>query len=99
MSVPSSTSAQAPVGKAPVTKPTLLDLQADVEQARADLLATIEELKAQTTPAALLRRAGHTVTRFFTDEFGGIRPERVAIVGAVVVGVVAIRIVGRRRHR
>lgn len=80
-------------------KPTLLDLQADVEQARADLLATLEELKAQATPSAVLRRAGRTVTGFFTDEFGGIRPERVAIVGAVVVGVVAIRIIGRRRHR
>ena len=80
-------------------QPTPLELQAQVEQARADLLATLEELKAQATPAAILQRAGRTVTGIFTDEYGGIRPERVAIVGAVVVGIVAIRIVAWRRHR
>lgn len=80
-------------------QPTPQELQAQVEQARADLLATLEELKAQATPAALLQRAGRTVAGIFTDEYGGIRPERVAIVGAVVVGIVAIRIVAWRRHR
>ena len=80
-------------------RPTSLELQAEVEKARADLLASIEELKAQATPGAILRRAGRTVTGIFTDEFGGIRPERVAIAGAVVVGVVAIRIIAWRRHR
>ncbi|MEI8260759.1 MAG: DUF3618 domain-containing protein [Actinomycetes bacterium] len=80
-------------------KPTLVQLQADVEQARADLLATIDELRLQATPAAMVQRAGRTVTGFFTDEFGGIRPERVAIVGAVVVGVVAIRVLAWRRRR
>ena len=80
-------------------KPTLVQLQADVEQARADLLATIDELRLQATPAAIVHRAGRTVTGFVTDEFGGIRPERVAIVGAVVVGVVAIRVLAWRRRR
>jgi hypothetical protein len=47
----------------------------------------------------MLQRAGRTVTGIFTDEFGGIRPERVAIAGAVVVGVVAIRILVWRRRR
>jgi len=83
----------------PHSRPTPLELQAQVEQARADLLATIDELKAQATPAAMLQRAGRTVTGIFTDEFGGIRPERVAIAGAVVVGVVAIRILVWRRRR
>ena len=83
----------------PQHRPTPQELQVQVEQARADLLATIEELKAQATPAAMLQRAGRTVTGIFTDEFGGIRPERVAIAGAVVVGVVAIRILVWRRRR
>ncbi len=83
----------------PSSPPTPQELQAQVEQARADLLATIDELKAQASPGALLQRAGRTVTGIFTDEFGGIRPERVAIVGAVVVGVVAIRVLVWRRGR
>jgi hypothetical protein len=81
----------------PQHRPTPQELQVQVEQARADLLATIEELKAQTTPSALLQRAGRTVTGIFTDEFGGVRPERVAIVGAVVVGLIVIGVLRRRR--
>lgn len=38
------------------------------------------------------------MTGFFTDEFGGVRPERVAIVGAVVIGFVALRIIRRGRR-
>jgi hypothetical protein len=34
---------------------------------------------------------------WFTDEYGGVRPERVAIVSAVVVGVMAIKVLRRRR--
>lgn len=49
------------------------------------------------TPAAMARRGGRAITGWFTDEFGGIRPERVAIVGAVVAGIVVLKIIGRRR--
>jgi len=34
---------------------------------------------------------------FFTDEFGGVRPERVAVVGAVVIGIFALGAIRRRR--
>jgi hypothetical protein len=81
----------------PVAK-SVVDLQAEITAAREELVATIAELKAQTTPAALARRGGNAVTGWFTDEFGGIRPERVAIVGAVVVGFVALRIIRRGRR-
>lgn len=76
---------------------SLVDLQAEVSAAREELVASIAELKSQTTPKALAARGGHKVTGFFTDEFGGIRPERVAIVGAVVVGLIALRLITRRR--
>ena len=76
---------------------SLVDLQAEVTAAREELVASIAELKAQATPKALAERGGRTVTGFFTDEFGGIRPERVAIVGAVVVGLIALRLITRRR--
>ena len=53
-------------------------------------------LRNQTTPAALGQRGLDAVKGWFTDEYGGIRPERVAIAGAVVVGYVAIKILRRR---
>jgi len=80
-----------------VPAPSPADLQAEISAAREDLVATINELKAQTQPKALAKRGQANVTGFFTDEFGGVRPERVAIVGAVVVGLLVIGILRRRR--
>lgn len=84
----------------PATKPappTIPELQAQITSAREDLVASIATLKAETTPGAMARRGGRAITGWFTDEYGGIRPQRVAIVGAVVVGLVALRVIRRRR--
>ncbi len=71
-------------------------IQADISTARADFIASLTELREQTTPAALAQRGLRAAGGWFTDEFGGVRPERVVIVGAVVLGVVAIKILRRR---
>jgi hypothetical protein len=81
----------------PAKAPSIVDLQAEVEAAREELVASLTELKSQTTPKAMVGRGGRAVTGIFTDEFGGIRPERVAIAGAVVVGVLALVLLRRRR--
>jgi hypothetical protein len=78
-------------------EPTVSDLQAEVVAAREDLVASIAALKAETQPKALLERGGRNIAGIFTDEFGGIRPERVAIAGAVVAGIVVIALLRRRR--
>lgn len=77
--------------------PTVAALQAEVEAARTDLVASIAQLRSETTPGSLAKRGGRAVTGVFTDEFGGIRPERVAIAGAVVVLFVTWRVLRRRR--
>lgn len=79
------------------TPPSIVDLQAEISAAREELVATIAALKAETTPGALARRGGRVITGWFTDEFGGVRPERVAIAGAVVVGLIALRVITGRR--
>ena len=71
-------------------------MQADIASARADFLASLTELREQTAPAALAQRGLRAAGGWFTDEFGGVRPERVAIAGAVVVGIVAIKLLRRR---
>jgi hypothetical protein len=76
---------------------SLADLQAEVVAAREELASSLAELKSQTQPKALVARGGRNLTGFFTDEFGGIRPERVAIAGAVVIGVIALNVLLRRR--
>lgn len=78
------------------SQPSLVDLQAEVVAAREELVASLSELRAQTTAPALVGRAGRSVLGIFTDQYGGIRPERVAIAAVVVVGVLAITFRRRR---
>lgn len=75
---------------------SIVDLQTEVVAAREELVASLSQLRAATTPAALAQRGARAVGGWFIDEYGGIRPERVAIVGAVVLGYVALRIARRR---
>lgn len=74
----------------------LAQIQAEVESARSDFVASLQELRENTSPQALLQRGVRAAGGWFTDEFGGVRPQRVAIVGAVVVGIVAIKLIRRR---
>lgn len=76
---------------------SIVDLQTQVVAAREELVASLSTLKQETSPGALAQRGLGAVKGWFTDEYGGIRPERVAIAGAVVVGFVAIKLLGRRR--
>ena len=81
---------------APEHQANLSAIQAEVASARTEFIASLTELREQTTPAALAQRGLRAASSWFTDEFGGVRPERVAIAGAVVVGIVAIKLLRRR---
>ena len=89
------------MAKAPehAAAPSAAQLEAEIADARSNLASTIEQLRAETTPQALARRGVDKVKGFFTDEYGGIRPERVAIVAGAVVTLVALRGLSRRRRR
>lgn len=79
-----------------MTLPTTVQLQADVAAARADLDRAIGDLRAGTSPQAMGQRAVAAVKGVFTDEHGGIRPDRVAIAAGAVVGLLALRALLRR---
>jgi hypothetical protein len=79
------------------TTHSLVDLQAQVVAALEELVSSLSALKNETSPGALAQRGLGAIKGWFTDEYGGVRPERVAIVSAVVVGVMAIKVLGRRR--
>ncbi len=85
---------------APAPRPkTQAELQAEIAETRERLASTLEELRVQTQPANLAKRGTDSVKGFFTDEFGGIRPDRVVMVGATVVGLVLFRRWRRSRRR
>lgn len=71
--------------------PSAAALQAEIESARADLVTSLAELKEQSSPAALARRGKAAVTGFFVDEYGGVRPERIAMAAGAVVTLVVLR--------
>jgi hypothetical protein len=77
---------------------SIVDLQAEIAAARAELAASIAALKGQASAGALAKRGGRALMGLFTDSEGGVRPERIAIAGAVVVGFVAISVMTRRRR-
>jgi hypothetical protein len=79
------------------TTHSLVDLQTQVVAAREELVSSLSALKHETSPGALANRGLGAIKGWFTDEYGGIRPERVAVVSAVVVGFIAIKVLGRRR--
>jgi len=83
------------------TKPTAAQLEAEIADARDGLTATLEQLRAETRPEALIQRGRNAVKGFFTDEFGGVRPDRVAMVAGTVVTLVVLRRwrSARRRNR
>jgi hypothetical protein len=76
---------------APPRQKTPAELEAEIAQTRERLVGTLEELKIQTQPGNLARHAGRSVAGFFTDEYGGVRIDRVVMVGAGVVGFIAFR--------
>ena len=79
--------------------PSAEQLEAEIAQARDSLASTIEQLRAETTPQALARRGVGRVKGFFVDEYGGVRPERVAAAAGVVVTLVVLRRWRRSRRR
>jgi len=72
-------------------------LVAEVEQARAQLAASVSSLRQEFTPAALGKRAIGSVSGFFTDSEGKVRTDRVAIAGAAVLAVVGVKVLFWRR--
>ncbi len=79
-----------------MSEPSTVDLQAELAAAREELAASIAALKAQTSPGAIAARGKRAVTGFFTTPEGGLNVKRAAIVGGIVVGVVAIKLLRRR---
>lgn len=73
-----------------------VNLQAELAAAREELAASIAALKAQTAPGAIAERGKRVLTGFFTTDDGGVNVKRVAIVGTIVVGIVAIKLLRRR---
>ncbi len=81
------------------TKPparTMAEIEAEMAATRERLAATVGQLQEALQPKNLLRLQVEKVKGYYVDEYGAVRPERVAgTVGVVVVSVVVIKVVKR----
>lgn len=86
------------VGKANVGQGvrSIAQIEADMDATRARLENTLTEIQTQLSPRNIMDREVARVRGVFVDEYGAVRPERVAMAGGAVVGTVVI-IVGLRR--
>jgi len=76
---------------APVRKPA--EIESDIVDTRERLVGTITELEDRVNPSKVANRSANKVKAFYVGD-GGVRWKNVAITaGAVVGGVVAIRVV------
>lgn len=75
---------------------TAAEIQSEMEATRERLTETISQLQEALQPKNILNRQVDKVKAFYVDEYGAVRPEKVAMtVGVVVAGVVVIKVTKR----
>ena len=84
---------KAQAQKAPVRTPA--EIEADMNATRDRLVGTIGEIEDRVKPANVAERTKNKVVGFYTDD-SGVRWNNVALTaGAVVAGLVGIRVVSK----
>lgn len=95
---PSSSTTQPP---APIR--SVAEIEADLAATRESLISTVDQLqvavKQTLDPKRILAIQVTRVRSIYVDEYGGIRPERVAVTVGVVVGAVVIKGVFKRAFK
>ena len=71
-------------------------IEQDIEETRARLASTIDQLVDRTSPKNVVRREVNAVKRTFVDEQGNPRTENILKVVGGVVGLVAVLVVIRK---
>ena len=74
-------------------------IEHEIEQTRARLAATIDQLVDRTSPKKVVKREVHAVKRTFVDEQGNPRTENILKVVGGVAGFVVVLVVIRRVTR
>ena len=65
-------------------------IAADLAKARSELTDAVVDMENYLKPKQVASRGVQKVTDFFLDEKGQIRPERAAIAGAAILGLIGL---------
>ncbi len=77
-------------------QPATESLEREIEEARARLATTIDELVYRTSPKTIVKREVSAFKGFFVDPQGAPRTDNILKVAGGVVGFVALVVVIRR---
>ena len=84
----------------PPPQRSIAEIEADITSSREALVHNVAQLQVavQQTfdPKRIIAVQVNKVRSFYIDEYGGVRPERVAVTVGVVVSLVVLRRVKRR---
>lgn len=74
----------------------LNSIEREIEETRARLAATIDELTYRASPKTIVKREVNQIRAFFVDEQGAPRKDNIIKVGAGVLGAVVVFAVIRK---
>jgi ElaB/YqjD/DUF883 family membrane-anchored ribosome-binding protein len=74
-------------------------IESEIEATRNRLASRLDDFQDYVKPANVVDRGVNSAKSVFVDEYGGVRPDRVAIAAGAVVGLIALRVLARRRRR
>ena len=92
--VPGGLEARQPV---PPPARTPAEIEADIEATRARLAGTVDAIAYRVKPATVARRGVRGLMSQVVDRNGQLRPDRVAVLAAVVGGAVGLVLWRRSR--
>lgn len=65
-------------------------IAADLDATRASLAKDVADLENYLKPAQVASRGMQKVTNFFVDENGQVKPDRLAIAGVALLGLIGL---------
>ena len=71
---------------------TPAQIEADIEATRLRLASTVDAIAERVSPANVAHRAAYRLKAQVVDEQGGLRKDRVAIIGGVGLAVIGLMI-------
>jgi hypothetical protein len=74
----------------PVPARSLDEIETDLDATRARLAQGLDDLQAYVSPKNVIQRQVDKAKGVFVDQYGGIKPERVAMAAGAVVAVVVV---------
>lgn len=69
---------------------SIAEIESDMDATRERLAETIGQLTEALQPKNIIHRQVETVKGFYVDEYGAVRPDRVAMTAGAVVGFVVV---------